>query len=352
MQKNKLWNTGLEVTKICLGTMTWGYQNTEEEAHEQLDYAIKEAGINFIDTAELYAIPPREHTQWLTEKYIWTWFSKNPSYREKVILASKMAWFWIPWVREWKWLIASDMEAAVNWSLERLQTDYIDLYQFHRPQRNVNRFGKMNYEESWFTSKEQEENHIIELLKAFEKLQKEWKVRHLGLSNETPWGTMKFLQIAEKYNLPKIQTVQNPYNLLNRQYEVWMSEISLFENVWLLAYSPLAGGILSWKYKNWNLPKWSRYELYWKERQPQNYNERTLSVSEELECLALKNWMSLVQMALAWVNTKWFVHSNIIWATTMEQLKEDISSADIILSDEILKEIDEMFTIHPNTATF
>lgn len=352
MEKLKLWNTWLEVTKICLWTMTWWYQNTEEDAHEQLDYAIKEAGINFIDTAELYAIPPMKETQWLTEKYIWTWLAKNAEIRKDIIIASKISWFWLPWIREWKWLIPSDMEAAVNWSLERLQTDYIDLYQLHWPQRKVNSFGKMNYDQWMFTSKEQEEKHILEILTAFDNLKKQWKVKFLWLSNETPWGVMKFLEIAEKNNLPKIQTVQNPYSILQRQYEVWLSEISLYENIWLLAYSPLAGGVLSWKYQNGNLPKWSRFEMWGKSRNPQYFNERTISFVWELEKISNKLWLSLAQISLAWVNSRWFVHSNIIWATTMEQLKEDIASADIILEEETIVEIDKLFSINPNPGTF
>ena len=240
MKKNKLWNTWLEVTEICLWTMTWGYQNTEEEAHEQLDYAIKEAWINFIDTAELYAIPPMKETQWLTEKYIWTWMAKNQELRSEIIIASKMAGIWLPWIRDGKWLIAEDMEEAVNGSLERMQTTYIDLYQLHWPQRQVNKFGKMNYDDNMFTSKQEEEDHILAILQAFEALRKQGKVKFLGLSNETPWGIMKFLEIAEKHNLPKIQTNQNAYSLVQRQYEVWLSEVSLFENIGLLAYSPLA----------------------------------------------------------------------------------------------------------------
>lgn len=352
MEKNKLWNTWIDVTKICLWTMTWWYQNSEEDAHNQLDYAIKDSWINFIDTAELYAVPPQKETQWLTEKYIWTWFAKNPWIRENIVLASKMAWIWMSWIRNGKWLIASDMEEAVNWSLKRLQTDYIDLYQLHWPQRWVNRFGKMNYHESMFTSKEQEEEHILSILKAFQELQKAWKVKYLWLSNETPWGTMKFFELAEKHWLPKVQTVQNPYSLLQRQYEVWLAEVSMYEWVWLLAYSPLAWWILSWKYKNGAMPEGSRYALYWKARQPQNYNERTLKMVDDLEILAKKVWISVVELSLAFVNSRKFVHSNIIWATTMEQLKEDIWSANIKLSSDVFAEIEKLYQQNPNPATF
>jgi aryl-alcohol dehydrogenase-like predicted oxidoreductase len=332
--------------------MTWGYQNTEIDAHQQLDYAIKEWQINFIDTAELYAIPPMKETQWLTETYIGTWFSKNPWIREKIILASKMVWPGMSYLREWKGLIPSDMREAVEGSLRRLQTESINLYQLHWPQRTVNKMGKMNYQESMFTSKLQEEEHIVEILKAFDTLRQEWKVRFLGLSNETPWGVMKFLELARKYNLPEIQTVQNPYSLMQRQYEVGLAEVSMYENVGLLAYSPLAGGVLSWKYKNGEMPEWSRYALWGKARQPQNLNFRSLKFVENMEKVAKKAGISVTQLALAWVSDREFVHSNIIGATTMEQLREDIDSANIMLSKEIRDEIDNIFSQSPNPATF
>jgi aryl-alcohol dehydrogenase-like predicted oxidoreductase len=351
MEKKKLWNTGLEVTKICLGTMTWGHQNTQAEAHQQLDYAILDKWINFIDTAELYAIPPMSETCGSTETYIGTWFKKTGA-RNKVVLASKMAWHGRPYIRWGTWIIPSDMKAAVEWSLTRLQTDRIDLYQLHWPQRPVNMFWKMNYNESMFTSKEQEEEHIISVLRAFDELRKDWKVRFLGLSNETPRGTMKFLELARRERLPEIQTVQNPYSLMQRQYEVGLAEISMYENVGLLAYSPLAGGVLSWKYKWWILPEWSRYKLWWMARQPQNLNERSLKFVENMESIAQNLGISVTQLSLAWVNNRSFVHSNIIGATTMEQLKEDISSAEISLSNETLTEIDTLFSQSPNPATF
>jgi aryl-alcohol dehydrogenase-like predicted oxidoreductase len=332
--------------------MTWGYQNDEKDAHQQLDYAIKERGINFIDTAELYAVPPMEDTQGLTEKYIGTWFQKNPDMRSKVILASKMVGIWMPWIRNGKWLIAEDMEAAVNKSLERLQTDYIDLYQLHWPQRAINKMWKMNYEETMFTSLEQEETHILWILKAFQELQKQWKLKFLWLSNETPWGTMKFLELARKHNLPEIQTVQNPYSLMNRQYEVGMAEVSMYENVWCLAYSPLAWWVLTGKYQKGAMPEWSRYSLWWTSRQPQNLNARSLQFVQDLEVIAQKAWISVTQLSLAWVNDRQFVHSNIIGATTIEQLKENIDSADIRLSEETIKDINEIFFNSPNPATF
>jgi len=348
MKKNKLWNTWIDVTKICLGTMTWGHQNTELDAHNQLDYAILEAWINFIDTAEVYAIPPSPDTSWLTEKYIGTWFAKNPWIRESIILASKFVGPWMDWIRNGRGLHAPDMRAAVEGSLERLQTDYIDLYQLHWPQRSVNKMGKMNYESSMHSSLDHEEDHIVSLLRAFEELQKEWKVKY----NETPWGTMKFLELARKHNLPEIQTVQNPYSLLNRQYEVGWAEISLFEWVGLLAYSPLAGWVLTWKYNNGQMPKGSRYETWGSARQKQNLNDRALSFVESLQNIADKVGISVTQLSLAWVNQKEYVHGNIIGATTLEQLKEDIDSINIRLWDETLHEIDSIFSQNPNPATY
>ncbi len=229
MQTKKLGNTGIDVSKICLGTMTWGYQNSEQEAHQQLNYALKEAQINFIDTAELYAVPPMAETQGLTEQYIGTWLADNKHLRENIIIASKMVGPGLPWIRDGKGLIAEDMGTAIEGSLTRMQTDYIDLYQLHWPQRQVPKFGKLNWDESMFTSRDEEETHIIEILQAFETHRKAGKVRYLGLSNETPWGTMKFLEIARREGLPEIQTIQNPYSLLNRAYETGLAEVSMYE---------------------------------------------------------------------------------------------------------------------------
>lgn len=352
MQTKKLWNTGIDVSKICLGTMTWGYQNTESDAHEQLDYAVKDAGINFVDTAELYAVPPMKDTQGLTETYIGTWFAQNPGLREKLVLASKFVGPGIEWIRGWEGLIPEKMGEAIEGSLSRLQTDYIDLYQLHWPQRSVNKMGKMNYHESMFTSKQEEGHHIISILREFEAHRKAGKVKYLGLSNETPWGTMKFLELARREGLPEIQTIQNPYSLMQRQYEVGMAEVSLYEGVGCLAYSPLAGGVLSWKYKNGKLPEGTRYALWGKARQPQNLNARSLKFVENMEKIAKKMGISTVQLALAWVNDREFVHSNIIGATTMEQLRENISSAEVVIPEEVRKEIDNVFAQSPNPATF
>ncbi|MCH8518572.1 aldo/keto reductase [Candidatus Gracilibacteria bacterium] len=352
MQTKQLGNTGLDVTKICLGTMTWGYQNDEKDAHEQLNYAINECGINFIDTAELYAVPPMKEIQGLTEQYIGTWFAKNPGVRKKIILASKFVGPGIEWIRGGEGLNSLRMGEAIDASLERLQNDYIDLYQLHWPQRVVNKMGKMNYHESMFTSREEEEHHIISILQAFETERKAGKVGFLGLSNETPWGTMKFLELARREGLPEIQTVQNPYSLMQRQYEVGMAEISMYEGVGCLAYSPLAGGVLTGKYKHGILPEGSRYALWGKSRQPQNLNARSLKFVENMEKIARKMEISVTTLALAWVSDRTFVHSNIIGATTLEQLRENIASAEVVIPEEIRKEIDNVFAQSPNPATF
>jgi len=352
MQKKKLGNTGLDVTKICLGTMTWGSQNTEAEAHEQLYYAIKEAGINFIDTAEMYAVPPDPKTCNLTETYVWNWLAKNPEVRKDIIIASKMVGPGLEWIRWGEGIVPSKMREAVEGSLSRLQIDCIDLYQLHWPQRQVPKFGKLNWHESMLTSKEQEEAHILEVLKAFDELRKEGKVKYLGLSNDTPWGVMKFLELARRHNLPEVQTVQNSYHLLNRGYEVGLAEVSAYEGVGCLAYSPLAGWVLTGKYANGAMPEWSRYALWGNHRQAQHFNPRTLKMTDNLSKLAKKLWISVTQLSLAWVNDRWFVHSNIIGATSLEQLKENISSAEITLSTETRQEIDNMFSQCQNPATY
>ena len=352
MKKNFLWNTWLEVTELCLGTMTWGNQNTEIEAHEQLDYAIKEAGINFLDTAEVYPIAPSEETQGLTETYIWTWLAKNAELRSDIIIASKMVWPGLPWMRWGTGIIPSKMEEAVNGSLQRLQTDYIDLYQIHWPQRAVNKFGKMNYDEEMVTDKTEEEEHILEVLRAFEALRKQGKVKFLWLSNETSWWTMKFLEIARKHNLPEVQTIQNPYSIVQRQFDASLTEVSVYENIGLLAYAPLAWWVLTWKYRGWLLPKGSRFAEWGKERYGQYWNERVFESVEQLGKIADEAWLNLTQISLAWVNSKKFVHSNIIWATTVDQLKEDIASTEIILKEDTMKQIDALFTNIPNGATY
>ena len=341
MKYKKLANTELEVSLICLGTMTYGEQNNEKEAHEQLDYSI-DKGINFIDTAEMYAIPPREETQGKTEQIIGSWLSKRHD-REKIILATKVAGPGMEYLRGGSSLSKKHILQAVDGSLKRLQTDYIDLYQVHWPERKTNFFGRLGYEYS------NEMGVLIEeTLDAMSMLVKSGKVKYIGISNETPWGTNKYLQLAKDAGHEKIITIQNPYSLLNRIYEVGLAEISQHENIGLLAYSPLGFGQLTGKYIN-KTEENTRLGLYgdWFTRYS---NENCLNAVKEYSKIANKYNISLTHLALAFVNTRPFVASNIIGATTMKQLKENIASIDIDLSEEILEEINEVHLNQPNPA--
>ena len=341
MKYKKLANTELEVSLICLGTMTYGEQNNEKEAHEQLDYSI-DKGINFIDTAEMYAIPQREETQGKTEQIIGNWLSKRHD-REKIILATKVAGPGMEYLRGGSSLSKKHILQAVDGSLKRLQTDYIDLYQVHWPERKTNFFGRLGYEYS------NEMGVLIEeTLDAMSMLVKSGKVKYIGISNETPWGTNKYLQLAKDAGHEKIITIQNPYSLLNRIYEVGLAEISQHENIGLLAYSPLGFGQLTGKYIN-KTEENTRLGLYgdWFTRYS---NENCLNAVKEYSKIANKYNISLTHLALAFVNTRPFVASNIIGATTMKQLKENIASIDIDLSEEILEEINEVHLNQPNPA--
>ena len=341
MKYKKLPNTDLEVSLLCLGTMTYGEQNNEIEAHEQLDYSISN-GINFIDTAEMYAIPPREETQGKTEEIIGTWLSKRRD-RDKIILATKVAGPGMEYLRGGSRLSKVHILQAANDSLKRLQTDYIDLYQVHWPERKSNFFGRLGYEYS-----DDMGVSIEETLEAMSVLVKSGKVRHIGISNETPWGTNRYLQHAKDEGLEQIITIQNPYSLLNRIYEVGLAEISQHENIGLLAYSPLGFGQLTGKYIN-KTEKDTRLGLYgdWFTRYS---NQNCLNAVRKYLKIADKYNISLTHLALAFVNTRPFVTSNIIGATTMDQLKENIGSIDIDLCDEAMEEINEVHLNQPNPA--
>jgi len=341
MKYKKLPNTDLEVSLLCLGTMTYGEQNNEIEAHEQLDYSISN-GINFIDTAEMYAIPPREETQGKTEEIIGTWLSKRRD-RDKIILATKVAGPGMEYLRGGSRLSKVHILQAANDSLKRLQTDYIDLYQVHWPERKSNFFGRLGYEYS-----DDMGVSIEETLEAMSVLVKSGKVRHIGISNETPWGTNRYLQHAKDEGLEQIITIQNPYSLLNRIYEVGLAEISQHENIGLLAYSPLGFGQLTGKYIN-KTEKDTRLGLYgdWFTRYS---NQNCLNAVRKYLKIADKYNISLTHLALAFVNTRPFVTSNIIGATTMDQLKENIGSINIDLSEEILEEVNEVHSSQPNPA--
>ena len=345
MKYRKLGNTNLNVSLICLGTMTYGEQNTESEGFEQMDYAV-EKGINFFDTAELYAIPPKQKTYGKTEEIIGNWFQKRKN-RKKIILATKIAGPGLKWIRGGGSQYSSkSIEEALNDSLKRLKTDYIDLYQLHWPERNTNYFGNLDYEHN---TNEKKWNSFDDILNVFKKLIDQGKIRYIGLSNETPWGFSKFLQIANEKKLPRVVSVQNPYNLVNRSYEVGMSEISIRENAGLLAYSPLAAGYLTGKYRNKQMPKNSRMDLFY-ENYPRYHNERTYNAVDEYFKIAKKNTVSLTQLSQAFVNSRDFVTSNIIGATTMSQLKENVESINISLNEEVINEINLVHEKIPNPA--
>lgn len=345
MEYNKLGNTDIEVSKICLGTMTWGEQNTEAEAHEQLDYAI-DAGINFIDTAEMYPVAPKEETQGLTETYIGNWLA-NRSDRDKLIIATKVAASadWLPYLRDGKnKLDKKNINEAVNASLKRLQTDYIDLYQMHWPERDTNFFGKLGY----YHAPEKDGVAIAETLDVLDDLVKEGKIRTIGISNETAWGCAEYLRAANEQGAARIVSVQNPYNFLNRTYEIGLAEFAHREQVGLLAYSPLAFGALSGKYLNGAKPEGSRLVLF--DRFTRYTNPQAEAATEAYVKLAKDNGLDPAQMALAYVNSRPFLTSNIIGATTMEQLKTDIESIDVTLSKDLVRNIEEIHVQYPNPS--
>ncbi len=341
MKYKKLGNTDLKISLICLGTMSFGEQNTEKDAHEQLSYAL-DKGVNIIDTAEMYAIPPKEETQGLTEKFIGTWI-KNYKNRDKYLIATKVAGPGMDYVRNGSRLNKDHIAKAIDESLKRLNTDYIDLYQVHWPERKSNYFGRLGY-----TQSEEYGVAIDETLDALEKAKKDGKIRNIGVSNETPWGVMEYIRLSNTKNISRIQSIQNPYSLLNRIYEVGLAEISHREEVGLLAYSPLGFGMLTGKYNN-SVPKNSRLGLYgdWFTRYS---NDKCKKATLSYAKIAEKYNISLTKLALAFVNMQPFVTSNIIGATTMDQLKENIESIDVVLTDEIIEEINAVHEDIPNPA--
>lgn len=334
MQKRKLGQTNLEVSLICLGTMTWGQQNSEADAFEQLDYAV-DAGINFIDAAEMYPVPPRAETQGATETCLGNWL-KRRGRRDDLVIASKVAGpgNGLDYLRGGPRLTRKHVHEAVDASLDRLQTDYIDLYQVHWPDRSTNFFGQLGYRHD----PDETATPIEDTLEALSELVEAGKVRHVGLSNETPWGTMRYLQLAKERGWPRMVSIQNPYNLLNRSFEVGLAEIAHREQVGLLAYSPLAFGVLSGKYLGGKRPEGARLTLF---ERFQRYNSPQVEAATQAYAdLAAQHGLSLTHMALAYVNSRDFLTSNIIGATTMEQLRENIESAQVTLSEDVLKGIE------------
>jgi aryl-alcohol dehydrogenase-like predicted oxidoreductase len=344
MKYTNIPNTNIKVSKICLGTMTFGQQNTEAEAHEQLNYAI-EKGINFIDTAEMYSVPGRKETQGSTERFIGSWLKDQQ--RESLVVATKVTGPspGLSFLRDNMGFSNDSIDDAIGKSLKRLQTDYIDLYQLHWPERNANFFGKRNYSHDFEEKWEDNFNGVIEKL---DSLVKEGKIRHYGVSNETPWGLMRHLGESAKNQLVRCKTIQKPYSLLNRTFEIGLAEISMRENVGLLAYSPMAFGSLSGKYLNGKMPEGSRLKLFpvfsrYNSDQSRFLVQKYADLSKELN-------MSLAQLSLAFVNQQPFLTSTIIGATTMEQLEENIQSIHVELSKETLKEIDTIQDLQPNPA--
>ena len=345
MNYNLLPNTALKVSEICLGTMTFGNQNIESESHSQLDYAI-ERGINFIDTAEMYPIGGNAQIVGSTERQIGSWISKIGSdKREKLIVATKIAGpnRGMEYIRKPLDFSKKSIHEAVDLSLKNLQTDYIDLYQMHWPERIMNMFGQRgltNIDANW-------QENFFDVLTVYDGLIKEGKIKHIGLSNEAPWAVMKFIHESEKHNLPRIVSIQNPYSLLNRLFEVGLTEVCMRENVGLMAYSPLGFGFLTGKYLN-GYPENSRLKLF--PNFTRYTNENCFKATQLYKKLAEANQLTLSQMAIAFVKQQKFVTSTIVGATSLEQLKENIDAFDFTLSKEINLEIDRIQELIPNPA--
>lgn len=344
MQYTTLPNTTTKVSKVCLGTMTFGNQNTEQEAHYQLDYAF-ERGINFIDTAEMYPIGGNQNIFGSTERHIGTWLAKNQHKRNQLVVATKIAGpnRGMEYIRQPLDFSKNSISQAVELSLKNLQTDGIDLYQMHWPERVMNMFGKRGLE----TIDHHWQDNIFEVLTIFDALIKQGKIKHIGVSNENPWGVMRFLNEADKHSLPKIVSIQNPLSLLNRLYEVGLSEIGMRENVGLLAYSPLAFGYLTGKYLT-GQPENSRLKLF-----PNfvRYNSpNCTAATKEYQELAHNLQLTLTELSLAFVHHQSYVTSTIIGATTMDQLEENINAFEVLLTDEVLQKINVIQEKYPNPA--
>lgn len=346
MEYRQLGKTDIKVSVICLGTMTFGEQNTEAEGHQQMDYAV-DHGVNFFDTAELYAIPPKAETYGRTEEIIGSWLQKSGN-RDKVILASKIVGpgeGWIDHIRGGRSRFdRKNIVEALNNSLKRLKTDYLDLYQLHWPERETNFFGILGYprsEPEAFTPVEETLQVLAEQIQA-------GKIRYIGLSNETSWGVMHFLEVAERLGLPRVVSIQNPYNLLNRSFEIGLAEIALREKAGLLAYSPLGFGVLSGKYLDGARPGGARITL-WPDYTRYS-SEQAVAATRDYVELARNHNLDPAQMALAYVNSRPFLTSTIIGATTLDQLKSNIGSADIELSEEVLEGIEAVHVRHPNPS--
>ena len=335
-------NTGIKVSKICLGSMTWGNQNNEAEGHQQMDYAIGQ-GVNFIDTAELYPVPATAELSGRTSKIIGTWLKKSGN-RDKVVIASKIAGGgdYTAHIRT-TGFSPKAIKEAIDLELERLQTDYIDLYQLHWPERDTNRFGVRNFklDTKW-------KDNFNEVLHSLDVEVKAGRIRNIGISNENSWGTMRYLEESKHHNLPRVATIQNAYSLLTRTFETDLAEVALRENVGLLAYSPMAFGVLSGKYIKGKADDNARLKLF--PRFARYSGEKAEDAAKHYLKIAEDNNMTLAQMSLAFVNQQPFVTSTIIGATNIEQLKENIDSIDVTLSEDVLQQIEEVHQVIPNPA--
>lgn len=343
MEYRHLGRTDIKVSAVGLGTMTFGEQNTETEAHEQLDFAF-EAGINFIDAAEMYPVPPKAETYGRTEEYIGSWL-KRRNRRQDVILATKAA----SRARDLNWIRGGEprlnrdhLAVALDASLKRLQTDYIDLYQLHWPERKTNYFGRLDYEHD----SEDDAVPIAETLQALGEFVRAGKIRHIGISNETPWGAMRFIQLALEFNLPRVVSIQNPYSLLNRTFEIGLAEIAMREHVGLLAYSPLGFGVLSGKYLGGQRPPGARLSLY--ERFRRYTNPRGQAATEAYVNLARSHGLDPAQMALSYVMHRPFATSTLVGATSLDQLARNIASINLELPPAVLSGIEDIHQLNPN----
>ncbi len=345
MEYRNLGLTGVKVSTICLGTMTFGEQNTQDEASAQMDYAVVQ-GVNFFDTAELYAIPPKAETYGRTEEIIGNWLAQSKK-RVGVVIATKIAGPapGLPWIRRGETALGrAQMVEAVEGSLKRLKTDYIDLYQIHWPERPVNSFGKLGYGEDGVSGKESDA--ILETLRALADQVKAGKLRHIGLSNETPWGVMTWLKNHAVNNLPRVVSIQNPYNLLNRSFEVGLAEMAMQEKVGLLAYAPLGAGTLSGKYLDGQIPKGSRWDI--DSRGSRYKKPKAKEAIRAYHAVAKKHGLDPTQMAISFCNRQPFLTSTIIGATKMEQLKSNIAAMELKLSDAVVDDINAVHALVPN----
>lgn len=347
MNKIKLGSSELLVSEVCLGTMTWGKQNTQQEANEQIEYALNR-GINFMDTAEMYAVPPGPETYGLTEEYIGNWLAQNQDKRQDIVLASKIAGAGVPWIRDGAEMTGAAVTKALEGSLKRLQTDYLDLYQLHWPNRTSPHFSKHWPQMVKFKEVDVERDREVQLgiLQALGDAVKAGKIRYCGLSDDTPWGVKEYLNLAKEHSLPKMVSIQNEFNLLHLKDSPYLIESCVLDDVAYLSWSPMAAGALSGKYRNGARPDNTRWSMV---QRKGNFRDKP-AVHQAIEAyyqIAKKHEMSLSQLSLAWVYQFQGVTSTIIGATSLDQLKENVDAFDLILNDEIIAEVDSVIRSYP-----